>query len=253
MENCNSVNYMKTLNKEFDFNKCVAEITKGKELKSGSPFPCPDQYFADLIVPKMDTGLFNVKVEKRNFRSNIRYNENGIAYWKDKNDKKGIIVIVLESPHKNEFKKDGTPIGPAMGITGAHFLRDRRGFIDYGKEIVFKESPEGFSLSGEYQLIYVNSVQYQTSLGRPLSKEWKKCRDAIWLSIFDDQNGKKDFKKRIDALKPDLVINLCTKGLKENFNLKVEKEISNDYPYVYGYHPSTWNFNYACINGRRRE
>ena len=42
MENCRLVNYMKILNKEFDFNKCVVEITKEKGIKGGSPCPCPD-------------------------------------------------------------------------------------------------------------------------------------------------------------------------------------------------------------------
>ena len=37
-----------------------------------------------------------------------------------------VIVVVLESPHKDEFELDGWPKGPAMGTTGKFFIRNNR-------------------------------------------------------------------------------------------------------------------------------
>lgn len=225
------VNYMKN----FNFQKYGKGITKCTS-------PCPDQYFADLI-----NGQLVIRT-----RENIDYYEKkgtkGTNLVREAKGAKGteldnIIVIVLESPHKDEFDKNGLPLGPAMGKTGDFFIRRKKGFVDF-----ISDSGNCSILKEKYQLVYVNSVQYQTSLGMSLNlNPNKNNRDNIWLSIFNKDGGDTDLKKRIEALKPQLVINLCTKGLK-NLQLYVDNTISvSSYKYTFGTHPSTWNFSYAYI------
>lgn len=215
------VNYMKN----FNFQQYVKGSTK-------CTLPCPDQYFGDLTG-----GQFVIRV-----REDIEYHENLTASGVRGTKLDNVIAIVLESPHKNEFGVNGLPKGPAMGTTGNFFSRNNRGFIDF-----VSNSSVSYILNGIYKLIYVNSVQYQTSLGMSLKKNSNRNnRDNIWLSVFNKDGGDIDLKKRINALKPELIINLCTKGVK-NLQLYVDNTISAPYKYTFGTHPSTWNFSYAYI------
>ena len=209
----------------FDFKKYT-------ENKTNCISPCPDQYFANL-----ENGSL---IEKN--REDIIYNKDKKATLVNGTILNNIIAIVLESPHTNEFDNNGLPIGPAMGVTGKRFIREKKGFIDF-----ISSSSVKYILKGNYKLVYVNSIQYQTSLGKKLSEINNKItRDDIWISIFEEHGGKVDLKKRLNALNPVLIINLCTKGLK-NLQLYVNNEIKTLSKYTFGTHPSTWNFSYAYI------
>lgn len=215
------VNYMDN----FNFQKYAKNRTKCIS-------PCPDQYFADLTNGQLISRI----------REDIEYHENTTANGINGTMLNRVIAIVLESPHKEEFGNEGLPKGPAMGKTGKFFIRNKGGFIDF-----ISNSSVSCILKGNYQLVYVNSVQYQTSLGKSLKPLTVKTdRDNIWLSVFNNDGGVVDLKQRLDALKPQLVINLCTKGVK-NLQLYVDNAISVPYKYTFGTHPSTWNFCYAYI------
>jgi len=194
--------------------------------------PCPDQYFADLIDGQLITRT----------REDIDYHGNKTANGINGSNLNCVIVIVLESPHKEEFGITGLPKGPAMGKTGSFFIRNTKGFVDF-----ISNSGVSYILKGNYQLVYVNSVQYKTSLRISLNTQSARTgRDNIWLSVFNNDGGEIDLKQRLKALRPQLVINLCTKGVK-NLQLYVDKAISVPYKYTFGTHPSTWNFCYAYI------
>lgn len=104
------------------------------------------------------------------------------------------VIMVLESPHIQEFRDD---IGPAKGDTGKllcqHIL-----------------SVKGLNHYKQYGLLLMNAVQYQCSLGFPT-----KCfRDKVFLDVWDAE----EFKKRLIGLfhEGDVVLNCCTKGLVRN-------------------------------------
>ena len=148
------------------------------------------------------------------------------------------IVIVLESPHRHEYI-NGVPVGPAQNTTGTLFKNKFDALIS--KSVVFNTISTGY-----HDVIMLNSVQYQCSLGHALKTNANKClRDQIWNNCF--QNGcSQDITDRISAIKPVCVINLCTKGFI-NLQLILHTQISQFANYTYGTHPSTWNFSYAYI------
>lgn len=158
---------------------------------------------------------------------------------------KNIIAIVLESPHKYEFDSSGKSLGPAQNTTGRLFFQHFEALFKKSKLYLLCKS------GIQYNIVFINSVQYQTSCGNSLTKcTSKKKRDQIWLHIFTNDRGKKNFLARLECLKPTYIINLCTKGLY-NLQLEVNNCIlsKEEYRgiYTYGTHPSTWNFCFAKI------
>jgi hypothetical protein len=104
------------------------------------------------------------------------------------------LILILESPHINEFE-DG--LGPAKGPTGArirsHILDEALGFRGYS----------------DYGLILVNAIQYQCSLG----DSTRKHRDRIFRCVWEN-GGKECFIERIKKYfhDGDVIAICCTKG-----------------------------------------
>ena len=138
--------------------------------------PCGDQF---VFILGKD------KVEFKDWkRKEVRESEN----------KK--LIIILESPHKDEYKNEAEP-EPAKGKTGENIAN----FLN----IVLKTLP-----SDEYDVILMNAIQYQCSMGVPTNFFRTLSFVALW---FD--GGKEDFEARLRKLKLtkyDVVINACTVG-----------------------------------------
>jgi hypothetical protein len=184
-----------------------------------------------------------------------------------KSENENVIVLLLESPHKDEFdykyfSTDGenteitkmTPMAPARGSTGTaidHHL------LTVLMPIIKKD--------GEYKIFIVNPIQYQTSLwaihGKPLAKKRKKTeegklRDEVWKALWDfkDSNAfifQDDFRNRLNSYSPEIIINCCTKEFRQTVtdyikttknNSKNNHLISLDYLYG-GSHPSSCSWN----------
>ena len=166
---------------------------------------------------------------------------NGLAYESTTgNLLKKTVVIVLESPHKSEYHNN-IPQGPARGNTGKLFNNKINSLIQ-GSRIYPSIN------NGTYDVLFINSVQFQCSLGNRLTTSTNKnTRDKNWLDIFYNFNGSGDLSNRIMSLNPIAVINLCT---MENVNLQLHVDRvlnSQNYNYTIGTHPCTWNFSYANI------
>ncbi len=138
------------------------------------------------------------------------------------------IVMVLESPHVDEFI--GTP-GPAKGFTGDmirnHLLEALRGL-----------NHDGFGL------ILINAIQHQCSLGTDTSLH----RDVIFRAVWAE-GGRENFCSRLLSvvLPGDIVMNCCTKGndFEANYPLRslVEASIRDTLPStvnVRRMHPASW-------------
>lgn len=167
-----------------------------------------------------------------------KYNDYTITYQK----KIKSIVIILESPHSSEyFKKDNKLIikGPAQGDTGK---RIHENILMLLNELSVNN---GYNFNnGEYRIILINSISYQTSLyalhGQGLSsdKKYSDLRDKIWREIWKKEFIKKSLKDRIKDANPYLIINACTKvGQKEVRNILNEENYEN---IVETNHPCNW-------------
>lgn len=135
------------------------------------------------------------------------------------------LIMLLESPHKEEFK---TILSPAKGLTGK-LIR---------KHIL---TVAGLSIYGDRGLILMNAIQNQCSLGYST-----ECyRDEVFISVWND-GAKEHFIARLKELykQGDVIVNCCTKGKKANKELRklVQASIPKDMGTVLRRtHPSSWH------------
>ena len=134
------------------------------------------------------------------------------------------IIMLLESPHVEEFKDEPAP---AKGATG-RLIREH---ILNVKDL---------SIYGDYGLVLINAVQYQCSLGYSTD-----CyRDQIFISAWD-LGAKDNFIQRLEKVykEGDVVVNCCTKGKVRRQELR--KLVQCSIPEEMGdvlrrTHPSSW-------------
>jgi len=168
---------------------------------------CPDQHVCDILI---SDGIINVPAKNKWKRKSIDYS---IPFKTDTDLKR--IILILESPHIKEFEGEH---GPAKGKTGDNIA---------GK---LAEKLNGVSdLKGKYQLILMNAIQHQCSLGFPT----KYFRDVVFLNLWRKGGGKTEFINRMNKLNiesNDIVINACTKGghkdFKKHFGLQFKEHIN---------------------------
>lgn len=163
------------------------------------------------------------------------------------------VVVILESPHKEEFRCNvGRPIAPAQGRTGAR-IRNHLGRVLQSCDALYGELEEGT------RIVLANPVQFQTSLVsvvRCPGFEWKKVRTSVWKALWNyrpptnhPNNGgqttdasyptRVDFKERLIALAPDHIVNACTSPLKLCVRDFLERSFSDVARYE-AHHPSVW-------------
>lgn len=227
--------------------KDISENDATKKFISDFQFKkCKDQFAASIIVK--DGKLPLVEFDKKVKVKNSENKKNGVSCYFDRisvencapDNTENIIIVVLESPHKDEYyevNKKKVDNGPAYGKTGDNFnkyfpLLLRNAIID--KKILLK--------SGHYKILFMNAIQYQCSLGDITPK----YRDEFFLKCWEKDKCKEDFKERLKQYislgKECIVINCCTKG-KKNLQKLVHKEIQDvcsDIPAFLCTHPCSW-------------
>ena len=133
------------------------------------------------------------------------------------------IVVVLESPHKDEYENSATPTGdvghpiaPAQGRTGTRMQNFFCG--------VLRSCPTLYGQLEEHTRVVIsNPVPFQASLvsivSVPASKndsknaverKRKKLRDAVWSALWEYLPIQDDFQTRLESYCPDFIINACT-------------------------------------------
>ncbi len=150
------------------------------------------------------------------------------------------IVIVLESPHKEEYK-DSNKIGPAKGVTGKKITKYLKKVLKSSKDVWYLVK------KSDFEIIIANAVQFQCSKGKDLrgknNRDNSKNRDYRFIKYLLEGCGK-DLRERIRLLEPVLVINACPTS--NCFNALVEWYLQRqcrDIGAVYAAvnHPITWN------------
>lgn len=126
-----------------------------------------------------------------------------------------LIAIILESPHIKEYKNSLGIEGPAMGSSGNRFNRQCIPVFNNNKNVLI--SALGITANSqkkEYTVCFVNAIQYQCSLGfSPIKKD---LRDKVFSGLWNrgPDSFRNDLIDRLNILKPKVIINACTKGLK---------------------------------------
>lgn len=171
------------------FEECISKFSVEK---------CPDQVIGTCKIDDDGFRFMNNWISKED-RNNRNCNLNNIV----KSYKN--LLIVLESPHKDEYK-DKEFIAPALGKTGIN-LKDKF------ESKINKVIENNTDLRGLYNIVLVNAIQYPTSLGFTTSN----FRDRIWLDLWIVNGFRKELIERINNYSPSIIINLCTNGShKEN-------------------------------------
>jgi len=191
-----------------DFEKIVNRVVslQGRPLEIRA---CPDQYLGKVA------GFVEVPLSEGRTPAQKRTSE-------------PCILLILESPHKEEFV--GEP-GPAKGFTG-EMIKQHLGTV------------LGLPNIENYGLILVNAIQHQCSLGSNTTV----YRDRIFRAVWSN-GGAENFQNRIVSIFQvgDLIVNCCTKGndfelygpLRNLVEVALKASIPNTES-VRRTHPSSW-------------
>ncbi len=180
---------------------CINTITKRNTKK------CPDQ-----LVGKL---LFNQETCEFEFIKKVS-TFNNVQGMKRTTLKKGVInesnaiIIILESPHIDEYK-DGAPIGPANGKTGDNINKYLCNILSEAMlSKVIMVNPK----TKKYDLILINAIRYQCSLGVDTSL----FRDFCFMKLWEKKKTVGSFNRRLNIILDNyknghiILINGCTLG-----------------------------------------
>ena len=174
----------------------VKEDIQNEILNRINEFSIKSEKCEDNLVATVEYINDEWKFKQNNILPNDRIAEPNILIKNKVNDR---IVIILESPHKDEYSKKIT--APAMGTTGENINK-------YLLDILNKKIGNPQIDKKEYDVILMNAIQYQTSLG--IYTEY--FRDRVWLTLWNKGDLRKEFIKRLEGYNADIVFNFCTNG-----------------------------------------
>jgi len=165
------------------------------------------------------------------------------------------LVIVLESPHRDEYGESvNTPIAPARGTTGARIHKHLCRMLNSCQQMTCLLSP-----IVPARVIISNPIPFQTSAyaihgGRTKKEDSGKLRNFIWSALWDlkDCNSednfvfRQEFHSRLNCYCPKAVINACTSGGRRHDKVATflrdwRNQPSNRSVQIYNAeHPSIW-------------
>lgn len=159
----------------------------------------------------------------------------------------GSIVLLLESPHKDEYKYECgnivCPIVPANGKAGTGIDKSLCTVL-----LHIQEMEDRFIKPG-YQIVISNPIQFQASLyavhRKPLSKDdkWRKLRDKTWSRLWQEEDVRRCFRRRLERYDPKIIISACTKNLRACVNSVIKEYCASkeqEVPLYEVTHPSMW-------------
>lgn len=131
------------------------------------------------------------------------------------------IIIVLESPHKDEFDSNGNGIEPL--IKRKSFEKKLFDAINNSVNLKLK-----LQYNKTYNLILMNTIQYQCSLG--VNTEY--YRDYVFLYYFNkcEEEFKNRLLKYLKTFNVISIVNLCTEGSHvETSKIRINNNYFNTY------------------------
>ena len=212
---------------------------------------CPDQYFSGLTKDK-HTLKWSFSLEKI---SDVTRSD--VNYEKINSQNKNVVIVLLESPHTMEFIG---VVGPAKGTTGQQIIKclpsilngDSITVLD-GKgashNITFTTN-EFVKVINDVDLIVMNRIQYQTSLGiEPISPT--KVRNIIFQKLWSNFEVKLSLYNRlksiIDHYEKVIILDACTSDIREvtkETDVIIYPKTEHNSGSIYAMslkHPSSWH------------
>ena len=138
------------------------------------------------------------------------------------NEASNNIIVILESPHIDEF--DGSGLGK-MALMNDDFFKKNFGQLINGSIKLNSQ----LNQQTKYKICLINAIQFQCSLGLPT----EYYRDFVFLYYW--RRLHLNFEKRLMSLiNPNTyaIVNLCTKGSHRKC-LNLYNSVSNQKDYMY--------------------
>ena len=209
-------------NSEIELSEKELKMFSGESTfldKKADDWEIADSFFSkDSVVP--DVFRYILKYTSNGVWKFFDMNEKDVDKFEIENDLKKIpaegaknIILILESPHKDEYEiTNGKPVpkSPASGDSGKAI------YALFTSHVLPILNSLGLELnkSEKYNFCIVNPVPYQTSLVSIHQKSLDTgLRDKVWKVMYE--NLKDDFKSRLKKYKPFAVLNGCTSNLKD--------------------------------------
>lgn len=208
-----------------------------KETKTGRFF-CPDE-LVGYIENKSGKWQFT---RRKDFLDEFVFSSDYRFYYKEDLSMGAPLVFILESPHKSEFLRKGKKVflhnkkifaRPANGCT-------KRRFDEFINEVL-----DNLCIpldESKHPVIIINACCFRCSLG----KNPKLYRDRVFKRFFESPISKFNkgvLLKRIAYLRPWILVNACTKGNDDNYELRkrVDDVLNAErVPFCKCCHPSSW-------------
>ena len=164
--------------------------------------------------------------------------------WPQGNFAHDTLVLILESPHKDEYRDDciDSPIAPAQNNENhRRIIGTGIGIENHLLDIINLCPTLRCNMSiNETRVVLCNPIQFQTSLVAVVSYPgWRKIRDAVWKALWNMQEIKGEFEERLASYNPNYIVNACTSKLQKNVSNLLEQRFANNMKYE-TYHPSYW-------------
>lgn len=198
---------------------------------------CPDQYVSSYVM-----GMTSLTEN----RDSISYNFDKKGNPTCDNKRENTIAIILESPHTDEFEIINSAFVP-KGPLVAKWNDFSNNF-----DIAIQHSKIKSVLIGgmNYELAFVNMVQYQCSLGNSLSgknsyqKEKNQNVINCWYNGFNV-----DLEKRLIAMNPSVILVLCGKDFCKNVtSMLAGNKTLCQITTATGKHPAYWKHEINTAN-----
>ena len=154
------------------------------------------------------------------------------------------LVVLLESPHRDEFDQAGEAISPrfpAMGATGTNL---RKRLVD-----VIRSAPgleDAMACQLPVRVVLCNPIQFQASLwavgAKRLRKEYRQLlKLMVWCALWNVESIRCDFLARLRLANPNWILNGCV--LQGGLNWEIRSFLTNkvEDADIYGtVHPAGW-------------
>lgn len=161
----------------------------------------------------------------------------------NRRDFDGTILLLLESPHKDEYHSNNVscPIAPAQGNTGTRICNFLGCILNAPGNAHLRRN-----IRNDYRVIIANPIQFQTSLWAihrgTLERKWHTLRDATWKTLWDVPEMRQEFCCRVRSYNPQVVLNCCTSQLRGSItSFFVHCGFTNQMYLYESSHPSVWH------------
>lgn len=181
--------------------------------------PCDDQFVGTMNFSNgsfvHNNNLFNLQT-KKNTNGQHRLPLDYITPQIPHNNNNIKMVVILESPHIDEYQANGqhNNTAPAWGRTGYRFNTWFKQALQNNLTNIQTKAGNLLNNNQIFDVYIVNAIQYQCSRGLSLKKyKNKKRRDKSFNYLWTRRGYNVDLCDRLNIIKPEIVINACTINL----------------------------------------